>query len=578
MKIFSSSIENKMLLSFLSLLVVSLIAVGIFNYWSTFQFFKGSLTEQLEMNVRLISQHQESLVDLEVSGVISELEARSFMVEYLEQYDDEGIILIDEQGDTIYEARNMAPHSFFVEKVEVERTLSWGWHIYINRYADPFSLLFVDIHKYTILLLLVVCIIATQVTIFLSHHFSKPIKFLADSLERIDINSYPEILPTQRLDEIGKLSHAFFNMTERLKKSETKIFKMQKLQRSIIESTTFGIITLTYPNEYIFINQRAREILDIDKEVSSTTGAKELGLYSRVLELLNQTWQEKKEKTYLYEIKTEVLQIAVEINTVFIKGDNSEEKGVLCNLQDVTERLKVEEGMARLDRLAFLGEMAAGVAHEIRNPLTGIKMNTQVLQKRLKGDADANKFEFMNRIIKEIDRLDKIVLDLLEFSNPNKTEKSFINASSAITEALNMLTGFIKDKKINIIRYETDGVFFEFDRGQFKQVVINLLLNAIQFSEPGQQVIIRTSAKNMNVILSVEDFGCGIEEQNIEKIFNPFYTTISKGTGLGLSVVQRLVRDNNAQIKVYSKAGAGTTFEIIKPFREGDNSEESIDY
>lgn len=380
------SIENKMLVSFLSLFILSMLFIGAFSYWSTFQLYKESKIKQLEEKVEYLDLFYENLIELQQAQQMNDTVAQQkFLNLAKELFENEGIRIITNDGIVLFELESSNLGTAFSEEIIRERSLAWGWHLQFNATINPFSPFFINIQKYTILLVVMTSIIVIQIIIGLSHHFAQPLKDLVGSIEKIDLHSYPVVQLSDRRDEIGILYNAFSRMLHRLEKSQNRIIKMQKLQKSIIESTSFGIISITYPSEQILMNQAAKRILkkenklfSIDREVRND------GLYEKVLEVSVRTWQEREEQIQLYtNITDEQTAFVADIQTSLLYDENNQQIGVLCNLQDITEKVELEKRMIRLDRLASLGELAAGVAHEIRNPLTGIKANTQVLQKRL---------------------------------------------------------------------------------------------------------------------------------------------------------------------------------------------------
>ncbi|MGH7889630.1 MAG: sensor histidine kinase, partial [Thermodesulfobacteriota bacterium] len=240
--------------------------------------------------------------------------------------------------------------------------------------------------------------------------------------------------------------------------------------------------------------------------------------------------------------------------------------------------LTTQRELIASEKLASLGKLAAGVAHEIGNPLTGIRGYVEVLKKGYVFD-DEKKEEFLANIQREVDRIDKIIRTLLDYSRPRDFELQNVEVNHLIERAVDILEtqGILKniDLKLELV----DGIRpIEADPHQLSQVVINLILNA-KDAIPKDGIITISSSENPNgcVEIAVKDNGVGIPKELIDKIFDPFFTTkeAGKGTGLGLSVSQRIVQIFNGNMTVDSELGRGTVFRISFPGVEVNRYAES---
>ncbi|MDQ0341174.1 signal transduction histidine kinase/HAMP domain-containing protein [Caldalkalibacillus uzonensis] len=563
-----SSIEYKILFAFLTLFLLAVCIVGIVSYWSTFQLYKDSKLDQLQIQYEHLSFFQQYLIQEH----LSQAEAEHKFVEYLYTTQPHNIQVIDVAGNVVYTPPPLEKNksSWFTQDILVIKDLAWEWHLVLYEEVDPFSPELVEIQKYTILVAVIISIIVIQIVIFLANHISQPLRGLVQTMERIDLQSYSIPSFQVRSDEIGKLRTAFSRMLKRLQKTEQKMFRMQKLQKSILESSSFGVVSKTFDPEEVYINQAAQQM--IDKQISLATSdseTKRKNLLGVIMELAQESWESNQtlERTYQWE-QNGSLELVVNIYTTFLIDDNQRIIGVLCNMQDMTEKVNVERRIVRIDRLASLGELAAGVAHEIRNPLTGIKTTTQVLQRRLEREVSHDTSQFMKRIIREIDRLNKLVTTLLQFAKPEQSKPVNNRLAEVITNTLTMVSKHIERKHIVLVRNDDPELKFLFDTDQLKQVLLNLILNAIQASHPHGRIIVSSGYRGTQVYFSVQDFGCGIPDEHIENIFNPFFTTHPSGTGLGLSVVHRLVEQNQAKIDVQTEVGKGTTFTVFREYND----------
>lgn len=237
-----------------------------------------------------------------------------------------------------------------------------------------------------------------------------------------------------------------------------------------------------------------------------------------------------------------------------------------------SDRLK---RMYRTDRLALLGELAAGAAHEIRNPLTSIRSTIQYLSRDF--DPATEKGEMMNELLSETERINKIVQGLLSFARPSSLNTTEMELRNLINEALILLKRTLHKHQIEVqFEYFTDNTIIQADYEQLKQVCLNILLNAIEAMKENEESRPRTliisiekgsaiDARTHYLLLSFEDTGRGIDEKDIENVFNPFFTTKEEGTGLGLAICYGIINRHQGEIEVHSTPGRGTCFTIKLP-------------
>ena len=239
-----------------------------------------------------------------------------------------------------------------------------------------------------------------------------------------------------------------------------------------------------------------------------------------------------------------------------------------------TERLKK---MYRTDRLATLGELAAGAAHEIRNPLTAIRSTIQYLSKDF--SAKKVKSEMVTELISEVERINKIVQGLLSFARPSDLNTSDINIEQLINQTLLLVTNTLRKQNVEVeFEYFTDNTTIQGDAEQLKQVFLNIILNAVEAMgknppERSRTLIISIekgtpiNTHSRYLIISFEDSGKGIEQKNIENVFNPFFTTKEEGTGLGLAICYGIINRHEGEIEVKSVPDKGTCINIKLPQR-----------
>lgn len=236
--------------------------------------------------------------------------------------------------------------------------------------------------------------------------------------------------------------------------------------------------------------------------------------------------------------------------------------GLLTNQNQRSQReLKaMANHVRRVEKMAYMGEMAAGLAHEIKNPLASLAGSIQLLKTDLRYDSDHERL--MDIILRETERLSTLVTDFLFFARPPAGKSKKFELRSAIDDIAEL---FRRDtqtaKNINIEKDIAPGIWVTMDPMHLRQVLWNLLLNAAQAIDEGGKIIIRAySVKNREVKIEVIDDGCGMSEDVVHSIFDPFYTTKPEGTGLGLSIVHRILEAYNSRLDVNTLIHSGTNF------------------
>jgi len=257
--------------------------------------------------------------------------------------------------------------------------------------------------------------------------------------------------------------------------------------------------------------------------------------------------------------------IPVAITWSVLGDDRGGTQAIVVNVQDITEVKRLERQWRRSRRLAELGTMAAGVAHEIRNPLGGIRGASQLLMREVREDKDFK--DFLDVIVREVDRLDRTVEQLLGFARPVKADVAATNISEVVERALELVKPDIDRTGIHLVkRFPSTIRQINADAAQLTQVFLNLLLNGVQAMPDGGTltVTVREDAGFTEempfVVVEINDSGCGMAPEVLEQLFTPFFTTRESGTGLGLAISHRIVQEHGGAIDVISSEGQGTTF------------------
>lgn len=231
--------------------------------------------------------------------------------------------------------------------------------------------------------------------------------------------------------------------------------------------------------------------------------------------------------------------------------------------------------MYRTDRLAVLGELAAGAAHEIKNPLTSIRSTIQYLSNDF--DVESEKGQMMHELLNETERINKIVQGLLSFARPSELNSMEINLEQLINQTLLLVNNTLKKQRIEVeFEYFTEQTTIMGDAEQLKQVCLNIILNAVEAMKENDESHPRTlyismeegtliDVRSRYLLISFEDTGKGIDEEDIENVFNPFFTTKEEGTGLGLAICFGIINRHKGELEVRSTLGKGTCFTIKLP-------------
>ncbi len=348
--------------------------------------------------------------------------------------------------------------------------------------------------------------------------------------------------------------------------AKTSLSRIKAFSDNLVDNMPIGLISLDAEQTITSINTTAEMVLS--KPALNLVGHSS----AKVLPSDLQSLVEKSDKLgriigeeIEYEI-SEGKSLPLEISISQIKGDQEEVMGYAVLLKDLSEIHHLRKEIARSQKLASIGRLAAGVAHEIRNPLSSIKGFATYFRDRYK-EMEKDR-QTANVMINEVDRLDRVVGQLLELARPVRIIPQPTNISSFIKETTNLVSQQLKDKDIELeLAVHNQPCTVKIDKDKISQVLLNLYLNAIDAMEPNGILKLdywyHTESDTLNI--SVSDTGKGIDQKDLTKIFDPYYTTKPTGTGLGLAIVHNIVEAHHGKISVSSAAGNGTTITIAIP-------------
>ncbi|PKN60529.1 MAG: histidine kinase, partial [Deltaproteobacteria bacterium HGW-Deltaproteobacteria-11] len=265
--------------------------------------------------------------------------------------------------------------------------------------------------------------------------------------------------------------------------------------------------------------------------------------------------------------------IPLEVIATVLNGDTTascpheggEAAGIVFLFRDITEVRRLKKEIVRNQHLASLGSLAAGVAHEIRNPLSSIKGFATYFRERYRDNPEDEKIAGI--MIQEVDRLNRVISQLLDYARPMTMQRQEITVQDVIRHALQMIETQAREKEITLqADLPADIPAAGIDPDRMKQVFLNLFLNALGAMETGGILSVAlTELPDGCVRIEVRDTGVGIAPQDLGRIFDPYFTTKPSGAGLGLAIVQKIIDAHNAEIHVASTPGQGTTVTILLP-------------
>jgi two-component system sensor histidine kinase HydH len=267
------------------------------------------------------------------------------------------------------------------------------------------------------------------------------------------------------------------------------------------------------------------------------------------------------------------VRIPLEITATAIEADDRSHQAYAVLFRDLSEIQRLKEEVARSQRLASIGRLAAGVAHEIRNPLSSIKGFATYFKQRYKDVPEDQKTATI--MIEEVERLNRVIGELLEFARPMQLTKRRIGLEDLIAHASRLIRGDLAERGMHLdVRLVPDGVTLKVDPDRVNQVLLNLYLNAMDAMDEGGTLRIdaRQVPGTNDTEIAVTDTGCGISEADITQIFDPYFTTKSSGTGLGLAIVHKIMEAHGGEVRVESDPDHGTTV-ILHFHDDGEEGE-----
>jgi nitrogen fixation/metabolism regulation signal transduction histidine kinase len=459
--------------------------------------------------------------------------------------------------------------------------MQWRVDIYQEK-SEAFKVIN-DFIKYFILISIATLILFFFLSIVISRIITEPIRRLMDKMRQMIKVGGEEKTAGEGKNEIGSLSSSFNSLLEQLNFMMQMVLEktgeaadMSEINeniKDIFEAIPNGILTIDSSGQITSINKTAGKILKLEPILT-----KGLSIFKEdIMEnqdffkiIANSLKHGRKYRGEIFYIPIESGEdIPIVFNTLRQVDKNGELIGMTVIINLLADKKKRDETVIRAKRLSELGQMSAGMAHEIRNPLASIKGYAQCA--RLEFSEDQQMYHDLTIILNEVERLDLIIERFMNFALPNKPIKRKVSMSELIDETIKLMKNDFAESGIipRFTRGENDKILIDAD--QIKQVIINLLLNSIQASSTGDKIQVTIFRNEEDGMLAIEiiDQGTGIKEEIIDEVFTPFYTTKDKGSGLGLSISTRIIQNHGGTLEIQNAPSRGVKVLIKLPL-EGE--------
>lgn len=391
---------------------------------------------------------------------------------------------------------------------------------------------------------------------------------------------------SEAIQSVGLFDIAFFvvgllsaRLAERQSRSDVQLIaatqslaSLRALHERIVESIRSGVVTTDLEGRIFTFNAAAEEITGYEAEI--VRGEDASILFGDISEDIKQSLgaAEAREASPRFEancLTAEGLRLRLGFGISPLFSESGETTGIVITFQDLTQIRALEEASRRQDRLAAIGRMAASIAHEIRNPLAAMRGSIQMLRSEM--GADPAQAELMEIILRESDRLNRIISDFLNYARPRSLSRSQTDVGELLRETFMLMrhSPELTDQKLEE-QMPDEPLWADVDAEQLRQVFWNLTRNALQAMRGEGTLRAEISLKaDGRLRITFADNGCGMVPEQVEHLFEPFSSTTG-GSGLGLSIVYQIIRDHGGTINARSREGQGTTIVIELPARAED--------
>lgn len=545
-KPFRLDIENKILIPFVC---ISLATVMCFCAILYFTEYRMKLSAQRSEAETLLGYIQ---ADLELEDY--RRDPTRLLEKYQAHYNGDSLYIYDRGGRLLLGSEDGEDLEVLAQVTDE----SLGWTISYRMDRGEVRSAFIEEQKYMILAAVAVLVIIVQASVLIAHNISDPIRRLSEVCQSISgdpSRGDVEAEYRNKGDEVGQLARSFQKMMEDIRVYTGELLRVKTLNESIVENLPFGVVACDREGSPICINASASAMLAREEERDEQGRTLQMILAQMVRreDVLpapaRLTGPTGKSRDY-------------EFGVWQLREPDGSRWGVLCTIDDVTYKKLMEERSSEDEKLAYTGKLAADVAHEIRNPLAGIRAGIQVVSRKVTQERDQKLCQGM---VREVDRVNLLIENLLNLSRRRESQKTTVNLNVLFDE-LSMLYFKVAENKNITWKAAVEGSLWLYaDEGELRQVLINLINNAVKAMPDGGSLTVRAWKDETGVNLSVEDTGLGMDQEKLAQV-------LRKGGagGLGLSIVRRLLNSNGGALEMESQPGQGTTARVIFPGKGGE--------
>ena len=420
----------------------------------------------------------------------------------------------------------------------------------------------------------VALIIGMLISNWAAQRVTRPLEVLVDVTMEAAQGNLKQDISIHTRDEVEILASNFSDMIREILAQklqlENQLYEIKRLQHyteEILSTMKDGLLAVDMDGVVMTINPAARNLLDINPD-QGAIGSSILDFYDKgtpIYDYINTslTGPSGGDQREIHLQKGEDTRILLTDSNI-LESDGKNKKQVIFNFNDMTALKKLEAQVRQGQRLADLGTMAAGMAHEIRNPLSAIKTYVALLPKKIGKTGFLEKFQ--RTVPREINRLNTLIEELLELSRPPRYNFKLTGIQTLLMQSIDLLEADLRLKGIDCqwdIPHDLPPIMADVE--QLEKVFINLIQNGAQAMSGGGKISIYAAWENDWLTLEFKDTGLGFSSELAENIFNPFFTTKAKGTGLGLAITHKVISEHGGHITVTSKKDAGSCFSIRLP-------------
>ena len=370
------------------------------------------------------------------------------------------------------------------------------------------------------------------------------------------------------LSVVGSAALYFIVFTQNYYAVNHAFQTMQSYTQQVVDSMANGLISLDPQGNVVTMNRQAYRILAVPQHepVEGKRLADVLILHDLDLFQLLASGQTVLEQEVRCTNPIDQSPLPLNLSASTLSDNEGNRLGSVLLVRDLRDVKALQEQVKRSERLASLGKLAAGVAHEIRNPLGSLKGFLQYFYRKL--DLQTQDKTYLTVMIHEVDRLNAVISHLLDFAHPKAPDRQPCDMAELIHHVLTFIEGDLQTSQISTVLELAESLpHIALDRDQITQVLLNIFLNAIQATDAGGRIIIGAAVfdDSHQLELRITDTGRGIAVEDVSKVFDPFFSTKKQGTGLGLAIAYTIIENHEGQILVESQEGHGTTFRIVLP-------------